>query len=240
VSEFERVVCEHEGITLRGELAVPHAAGPHPAVLVVHTAFGLGEQMRGVIRNFAAEGYVALAIDMFGEGAYSEDTAVVAELVRPVWGNASRLRERMGTWLALLQAREDVLASRIAAVGYCFGGQCVLELARGGGDIRAVVSCHGILSTSAPAERGVVRAHVMVCTGARDPHAPPGDVDALRTELTAAGASWQITEFGSAYHAFTDPEAASPQTGRAYDPLAHELSWEGTLALFDRKLRRDQ
>jgi dienelactone hydrolase len=177
---------------------------------------------------------------MFGEGAYSEDTTVVAELVKPLWGNASRLRERMGAWLALLQARDDVLAERIAAIGYCFGGQCVLEFARGGADICAVVSYHGILTTSAPAKRGVVHAHIAVYTGARDPHAPRSDVDALKQELAAAGADWQITEFGSAGHAFTDPEAASPQTGRAYDPLAHHLSWAGTLALFDRKLRRDQ
>jgi dienelactone hydrolase len=240
MSECERVTCEHEGINLRGELAVPRATGPHPAVLVVHTAFGLGEQMRGVIRSLATEGYVALAVDMFGEGAYSEDTTVVAELVRPVWGNSSRLRERMAAWLSLLQARDEVQADRIAAIGYCFGGQCVLEFARGGADIRAVISYHGILSTSAPARPGAVRAHVGIYTGARDPHAPRSDVDALRSELTAAGADWQITEFGNAYHAFTDPKAASPQQGRAYDRLAHELSWAGTLALFDQKLRRDQ
>jgi dienelactone hydrolase len=207
-------------------------------VLVVHTAFGLGEHMRGVIRSLAAEGYVALAVDMFGEGAYSEDTAVVAELVKPVWGNAARLRARMGAWLAVLRGRNEVIADHIAAIGYCFGGQCVLEFARGGADVRAVVSYHGILSTNAPAQRGAVRAHVSVYTGALDPHAPAADVAALRAELTAAEADWQITEFGSAYHAFTDPEAASPQTGRAYDPLAHQLSWAGTLALFDQTLRR--
>jgi dienelactone hydrolase len=237
MSEFETVICHHEGIALRGELAVPKAAGPHPAVLVVHTAFGLGEHMRGVIRELAQAGYVALAVDMFGDGAYSEDQAVVAELVAPVWGNAPRLRARMGAWHDRLRSRSDVRADRIAAIGYCFGGQCVLEFARGGADVQAVVSYHGILGTSAPAERGAVRAHVAVYTGGRDPHAPRADVEALRAELTAAEADWQISEFGSAYHAFTDPEAAAPQTGRAYDPLAHRVSWAGTLALLELKLR---
>ncbi len=240
MSEFETIVCEHEGIALRGELAVPAGLGPHPAVLVVHTAFGLGEHMRGVIGELAAEGYVALAVDMFGDGAYSEDTAVVAEFVKPVWGNSTRLRARMAAWHELLEARPEVAADRIAAIGYCFGGQCVLEFARGGAEVKAVVSYHGILSTNAPAERGAVRAHVSVYTGARDPHAPRADVEALRAELTAAEADWQITEFGSAYHAFTDPAAATPETGRAYDPLAHALSWAGTLALLKAKLRAAQ
>ena len=237
---METIICEHEGMTLRGELARPEIPGPHPAVLVVHTAFGLGEHMRCVIRDLAAAGYIALAVDMFGDGAYSEDEAVVAGMVAPVWGNAARLRARMAVWHDLLRARNDVIGNRIAAIGYCFGGQCVLEFARGGGDVKAVVSYHGILNTNAPAQPGAIRAHVAVYTGARDPHAPPADVAALRAELAAAGADWQITEFGEAYHAFTDPAAASPERGRAYDPLAHRLSWAGTLALLDLKLRTAQ
>lgn len=237
LSEFETIVCEHEGIALKGQLSKPAAPGPYPAVLVVHTAFGLGEHMRDVIRQLAAEGYLALAVDMFGDGVYSEDERVVAGFVRPVWGNAPRLRARMGAWHEVLKTRSDVVADRVAAIGYCFGGQCVLEFARGGADVHAVVSYHGILTTSAPAERGAVKAHVSVYTGALDPHAPPADVEAVRAELTAAEADWQITEFASAYHAFTDPEAASPEKGRAYDPLAHRLSWAGTLATLELKLR---
>lgn len=238
VSEFETIVCEHEGIALNGLLALPAGAGPHPGVLVVHTAFGLGEHMRDVIRELAGEGYATLAVDMFGAGAYSEDEAVVAGMVAPVWGNAARLRAQMGAWHAVLRAHDGVIADRIAAIGYCFGGMCVLEYARGGGDVRAVVSYHGILPTPAPAGRGAVRAHVSVYTGGRDPHVPAADVAALRAELTAAEADWQITEFANAYHGFTDPAANTPERGRAYDPLAHRLSWAGTLALLDDKLRR--
>lgn len=236
MGEFETVICEHEGIALRGALALPEGVGPHPAVLVVHTAFGLGDHMRRVIRDLAAQGYAALAVDMFGEGAYSEDEGVVAGLVTPLWGNSGRLRARMDAWHEVLRARPDVAADRIAAIGYCFGGMCVLEYARGGGDLRAVVSYHGILGTAAPAGEGAVRAHVAIYTGGRDPHVPAADVAAVRAELSAAGADWQITEFASAYHGFTDPTADTPERGRAYDPLAHRLSWAGTLALFEARL----
>jgi dienelactone hydrolase len=99
----------------------------------------------------------------------------------------------------LLRDRADVDASRIAAIGYCFGGQCVLELARSGADLKAVLRYHGILTTAMPARPGGVRAHVAVYTGAKDPRIPRDHLDALRAELLAAGADWQITEFGSAY-----------------------------------------
>lgn len=237
MARLEEIHCEHEGLDLVGRLAVPQGSGPHPGVLVVHNAFGLGEQTCEIARRLASAGYAALAVDMYGGGAYSEDSAVVGTFVAPLWGNSARLRARMDVWLAVLRQRSEVVAERIAAIGYCFGGQCVLELARGGADVRAVASFHGILSTDAPAAPGAVRAHVAVYTGARDPHAPRGDVEALRAEMEAAGADWQITEYGRAYHAFTDPGANTPQTGRQYDALADRTSWASTLALLDDRLR---
>lgn len=240
MSAFETVVCRHEGLELTGLLAVPATRGPHPGVLVVHNAFGLGEHMRDVIRDLAAAGYAALAVDMYGGGAYSEDENAVAGLVAPLWGNSERLRARMGAWHDALRIRREVIADRVAAIGYCFGGMCVLEYARDGADLRAVVSYHGILSTSAPARSGAVRAHVAVYTGGRDPHVPADHVAALRAELAAAGTTdWQITEFANACHAFTDPAANAPDKGRAYDRLADRLSWAGTLALFEERLRAD-
>jgi dienelactone hydrolase len=116
--------------------------------------------------------------------------------------------------------------------------QCVLELARSGADVKAVVSYHGILTTAMPAKAGAVKAHVAVYTGAKDPYAPREHVDALQDEMIAAGARWQITVFGAAYHAFTDPDAAVKSvSGLAYDPLADRLSWAGTEALLDALLQ---
>jgi dienelactone hydrolase len=234
---FEAVSCAHEDRVLRGRLYRPLSSGPHPGVLVVHTAFGLGGHIPQIAERLAAQGYTALAVDMYGDGAYSEDEQIIAELVRPIWGNAPVLRRRMQAWLDVLRGDATVIPDRIAAIGFCFGGQCVLELARSGGDVRAVVSFHGILTTAQPAERGAIRAKVAVHTGARDPHASAADVSALRAELTTAKADWHIAEYGNAYHAFTDPEARSPQTGRAYDALADQVSWVSTLGLLAATLR---
>lgn len=233
---LDRVVCEHEGTVLDGRLVVPAGTGPFPGVLIVPTAFGLGGHIPGIARRLADAGYVALAVDMYGAGAYSEDTDVVATLVGPLWGNAERLRSRMNAWLEALRGHPQVAAERVAAIGYCFGGQCVLELARSGADVRAVVSFHGILTTQAPAQPGAVRAYVAVHTGARDPHVPAADVAALRAELAASGADWHITEHGRACHGFTDPAAASPEIGRAYDAMADNLSWSSTTALLSAVL----
>lgn len=237
VASLAPVSCRHEDLVLEGQLAVPAGAGPHPAVLIVHTAFGLGGHVLEVADRLASEGFIALAVDMFGGGAYSEDPQVVADMVKPVWGDAPRLRSRMSAWLALLRSRPDVAADRVAAIGYCFGGQCVLELARGGADVRAVVSFHGILTTDMPARKGAIRAHVAVHTGALDPHAPPHHVEALRKELTAAGADWHIVEYGNTYHAFTDPDAQSPETGRAFNALADQVSWSHTMGLLSTVLK---
>lgn len=235
--ELQQIGCDHEGAALKGLLAIPAGQGPHPAVLVVHTAFGLGNHMRSVIGELAAEGYVALAVDMYGDAAYSEDEQVVAGLVGALWGNSDRLRARLSAWHEVIVQRREVIADRIAAIGYCFGGMCVLEFARGGADVRAVVSYHGILPTDAPARHGSVKAHVSVYTGGRDPHVPAADVQTLREEMVASGADFQVTEFSQACHGFTDPEADTPNRGRAYDSLAHQVSWAGTLALFNQLLR---
>lgn len=234
---LERVICHHENLVLEGQVATPDGPGPHPAVLVVHTAFGLGGHIPEIARRLAAHGFIALATDMYGAGAYSEDQQVIAELVKPVWGNSPRLRSRMNAWLSLLRSRPDVAPDRIGAIGYCFGGQCVLELARSGADVQAVVSFHGILRTSMPAHPGAVRACISIHTGALDPHAPRADVEALRAEFTAAGADWQISEYGSAYHAFTDPAAREPERGRAYDALADRISWSHTMGLLSAVLK---
>jgi len=107
----------------------------------------------------------------------------------------------------------------------------VLELARSGADVKVVVSYHGILTTSMPAKAGTVQAQVAVYTGAKDPYALREHVDALRDEMIAAGARWQITVFGDACHAFTDPNAAATLSGLAYHPLADKVSWAGTVTL---------
>lgn len=223
---------EHEGAVLQGQLAVPQGPGPHPGVLVMHNAHGLGPHMTQVAERLAALGFVALATDMYGGGAYHTDKDGAGRSLLPLWENPQLLRARVVHWYEHLESRSEVDPQRLAAIGYCFGGQCVLELARSGADVKAVVSYHGILKTHERARASGVNALVAVYTGVLDPYAPAEDVQALREEMTAAGARWHLTEFGDAYHAFTDtrlPTQASE--GMAYNALADSVSWNGTLAI---------
>jgi dienelactone hydrolase len=162
---------------------------------------------------------------------FHEEPSAAGASLGPLWNNPQLLRSRVVAWHEWLRERAEVAPGRIAAIGYCFGGQCVLELARSGADVKAVVSFHGLLTTSMPAQAGTVRAHVAVYTGAQDPYAPRKHVDDFQDEMHAAGATWQITNFGRCYHAFTDEHISATLPGLAYDPVADKVSWAGTLAL---------
>lgn len=237
MQDFQPIQCEHDGHVLNGVIAVPEGPGPHPAVLVMHHAIGLGKAVHEAMKRLTALGYVAVGADMYGPGRELSEEEVREHIV-PLHTNPSVLRARVVRWFDLTVARADVDPARTAAIGYCFGGQCVLELARSGADVKAVVSFHGLLGTHAPAHAGTVHGQVAVYTGAKDPWAPAEDVEALRNELTEAEARHQITVFSDAEHAFTDPDGH--EIGRAgirYHPIADKVSWAGTVALLGAVLR---
>jgi dienelactone hydrolase len=238
VTGLQTVPCQHEGAELRGEMAAPTMAGRHPAVLVMHTALGLSDHMRRQARLLAQLGYVAVATDMYGGGFYLNDPeAEAAGTFGRLIDNPALLRARTVAWHAQVRALPNVDPTRMAAIGYCFGGRCVLELARSGADLRAFVSYHGLLDTAAPAHPGAVRGLISVYTGGRDPYAPEKDVEALRHEMTAAKARMQLTVFSHAAHGFTDPHAArAGRPGIEYDELAERVSWAGTLAILQSEL----
>lgn len=238
----EPIEIAHDGARLRGVLVRPMGdgpagEGPFPTVLVLHSGVGLYDFYRDKAVELAALGYLAVAPNLF-------DASV--DLTRPdsygaaymgLMENPAQLRARLAAWLAVVAARAEVDAARIAAIGYCFGGHCALELARSGADLRAFVSYHGTLKTSAPATPGTVRGHVAAYCGAEDPYAPMDDVIALRQELEAAGAAYSLQVFGGVAHSFTDPHAdRHDHPGIRYDPLAAKLSWTGTLALLEEVL----
>lgn len=235
--------CMHEGVALEGLVARPSGLGPFPTVMVMHSAHGLREQVRDTIAKLASLGYLAIATDMYG--AEVQNAAI--EAAHSAYGQfigagMAKVRSRSLAWLEAVRALPDVDAARVAAIGYCFGGHCVLELARAGADLQLVVSYHGTLKTHAPAEPGVPHCEVVAYCGAQDPFAPIEDVDALRRELTAAGARYQITVFGDAAHSFTDPDAErmSPDIeGIRYNAIAHRVSWAGTLTLLAALLGPD-
>ncbi|MCX4090885.1 dienelactone hydrolase family protein [Nocardia sp. alder85J] len=239
MTEFAAVPLHHDGADLIGGLAVPDGPGPHPGVLVVHTALGPTDMMRERAARLARLGYAALVVDMYGGGrsypvAEEAGAPFVALLAKP-----ERLRERMVAWHDTLAARPEVDADRTAAIGFCFGGRCTLELARSGAEVKAVVSYHGLLSTEQPAEPGAVRAHVAVYAGALDPFAPRADIDRLESELSTAGADYTLTVFQRAAHGFTDPDAdAMGRDGISYNAEADALSWAATVALLETALAR--
>lgn len=227
----------HAGTALIGQLAMPAGEGPFPAVLVMHNAAGLGQQVREVAMQLAALGYVAVATDMYG-GGQEVDPWAKGAISQTVGRDPDLVRSRIRAWFETVAALPGVAADRIAAIGYCFGGSCVLELARCGLPARAVVSYHGILTTTRPMERSVFGGEVHVYSGALDPYAPHDQVEALRMEMTGAGARHAITVFGDAAHGFTDRHYdAKGRPGIAYHELADRVSWAGTVALLDLVLR---
>jgi dienelactone hydrolase len=238
---MEPIEFEHEGTLLRGYAALPVAAERAPAVLVMHSALGIAHKVNEqTARKLAERGYVAVCTDMYG--AHLEEGSVV-ECGRAFAQNLAdpeKQRRRTAAWFDRIAARPDIDDERIAAVGFCYGGTTVLELARSGANLKAAVSYHGGLTTHARAEPGAIRGHVAAFCGAGDPYAPLEDVDNLRKELVDGGVrNYQVTVFGGAVHGFTDPDAADLQLeGVEYDALSNDLSWQGTLVLLQYVLGR--
>jgi dienelactone hydrolase len=225
------IECTHGEVLLRGAVARPEGEGPFPAVLVMHSALGIRHMTQGIARNLAANGYVAVATDMYGADADISDPMKAGALYAAFLENGPLLRARCALWFDTVAQMPDVDANRVAAIGYCFGGQCVLELARSGRDLRAAVSFHGSLKTHAPAMPDEIKGEVAAWCGARDPFGPAEETVAFRAEMEAAGASWQITEWGKVAHGFTDPKAEGGMPGIEYDALADKVSWAGTVAI---------
>lgn len=209
----------------QGYLASPEGDGKRPGVLLVHEAPGLAEGPKLRARMLADElGYVVLAADMYGGGAPPVMGPEAMARMMPLLEDRPKLRQRARAALDALMALPKVDTSRVVAIGYCFGGSTVLELARAGTPIKGVVSFHGGLKTSAPASAGAVKAKVLICTGSEDPTVPLEDRNAAQAEFTAAGADWQMIVYSGAKHAFTNPQAP-PIEGFGYQEAADLRSW---------------
>ncbi len=215
---------------LKGQLALGEGAGKRPGVVVFHEGSGLGPHPIESAERLAKLGYVALAADMFGGGRAAATPAEAATLMAPFQGDSALIRRRARAAIEALRTRPECDPTRVAAIGYCFGGATVLELARDGADLVAVVSFHGVLGTTAPAGAGAVRASVLVCAGFEDILASQADRAALEAELSAAGANWQLIVYGGAKHSFTNPgiDAVGLPDFR-YDAGADRRSWDASV-----------
>ena len=221
------VAYQHSGITLEGMLAFDDAVtGPRPGVLVSHAWGGRGEFECDKARALAQLGYAGFALDLYGKGVLGTNPEENSRLMTPFLEDRSLLQSRISQALATMQAQEEVDANRCAAIGFCFGGLCVLDLARIGTDIKGVVSFHGLFNPPGNTGDKNIRAKVLALHGNEDPMVPVDAVTALESELTAAGADWQIHVYGKTMHAFTNPEANMAEMGMMYNADAERRSWQ--------------
>jgi dienelactone hydrolase len=228
----EAIEYHHDGVRMVGQLAVDETrAGTRPAVLVSHDARGIHDQTKETARRLAELGFVALAIDYHGGGV-----PLPADEVGPrlgaLMGDPARTRAIAQAGLGALLANEYADATRVAAIGYCFGGTLSLELARSGADLAAVVGFHSGLATEHPEDAGNITAKVLVCIGADDPIIPPEQRLAFEEEMRAAGVDWQLHLYGGAVHGFTNPQADGTNPAILYNASADRRSWRSMLALF--------
>ncbi len=208
-------------------------AGTRPGVLVIPDWMGLGDFPKKKAEELAGMGYVALAADMYGVGKTPRNTQEASALAGALKADPAELRARVNAAFETLRSQKLVDPRRTAAIGFCFGGTTVLELARSGAPVAGVVSFHGGLATKAPAAPKAVKAKILVLHGADDPFTPPADVQAFESEMRAAGADWQLVAYGGAVHGFTNPAAGTDNSkGMAYNEKAALRSWEAMKVFF--------
>jgi len=234
---MKRSTLEYEfgGVTFLGELARPDTqTAARPGILVVHEGTGLTDHAKRRAHELAERGFVALAVDMFGGGNVAPSMAEGRPRMLALRADLDLLRGRVNAGLAALRAEPGVDATRLGAIGFCFGGLCVLELARSGADVAGVVSFHGIFRTDRPAKPGDIKGKVLACHGAADPFVPPEEVAAFQKELTEAGVDWHLLVNGGAGHGFTNPNATNlGVAGVAYDANAERRSFAAMRDFFD-------
>ena len=220
---------------LEGYLAYDDAAkGKRPGVLVVHAWKGLDDNARKRADMLAGLGYVAFAADIYGKGVRPKDNTEAGQLAGKYKADRALLRSRVNAGYGELLKQANVDVTRTAAIGYCFGGTTVIELARSGSPVGGVVSFHGGLDSPTPADGKNIKAKVLALAGAADPNQKPDDLAGFKKELADAKVDWQFTEYGGAVHCFTDATAGNdPSKGCAYDERADARSWTAMRSFFD-------
>jgi dienelactone hydrolase len=230
-----RTIEYHQGNTvLEGFMAYEPAGKPlKPGVLIVHDWTGVGRFVKNRAEQLARLGYVAFAADIYGRGVRPNNPNDAAATAAIYKNNRSLLRERVKAGMEELRRQDGVDPERIAAIGYCFGGTAVLELARSGADIKGVVSFHGGLDTPNPQDAKNIRSKVLVLHGADDPFVPPEQVKVFEDEMRGGNVDWQLVKYSKAVHSFTNPDAGNDNSkGAAYNADADRRSWEQMKSFF--------
>jgi dienelactone hydrolase len=207
-------------------------SGRRPAVLISHAWGGRDNFVADKARKLAALGYVGFALDVYGKGVLGSSKEENAKLMQPFIADRSKLQQRMKVALDTVKKLPWVDEQKIVAMGFCFGGLCVLDLARTGVDIKGVVSFHGLLDAPNNTQDTKIKAKILALHGRDDPMVTPEQVLAFHEEMTQSGADWQFVTYGHTVHAFTNPIANDPDFGTAYQADADRRSWQAMQNFF--------
>lgn len=209
---------------LEGVLVARRDSARRPGVIIFPTVMGVSDLELGFARQLVHLGYTGFVADLFGKQFHRSPREIMSSELKRLRGDRASLRKRLLAVLECVRELDAVESDRIVAIGYCFGGQCALDLARSGADVAGVASFHGLLDPPG-IQPQPIKAKVLVFHGWDDPMAPPESVVALGNELTEAGADWQIHAYGHVAHGFTNPGMTGTIPGVRYNELAAERSW---------------
>jgi len=239
----KHVAYKTDSLTMKGYLAFDDATkDKRPGIIVVHEWWGNNEYSRKRAEMLAELGYVALAVDMYGDGKQADNPGDAAKMAGEVMINPTMLTARFTAALDFLKNDEHVDPVRIGAIGYCFGGGVVLAMARAGVDLKATVCFHGSVATQTPVKRGDVKGKILVCNGAADKFVPETDIKKFKSEMKSAGVDFKFVDYPGATHAFTNPAATDLgikfNMPIAYNEKADKRSWAEMQKLFNKVFKK--
>ena len=214
--------------TFEGYEALPKTlkSGKAPAVLIVHDWLGLTEKTKKAAEKIADLGYVAFAVDVYGKGIRPEGPDAAGKEAGKYYADKKLFRERLTAGFEQMKKIKEANLDKMAAIGYCFGGAAVVELARTGVDLKGVVSFHGGLNSSGPEEGKLIKGKVLAMAGADDPYVPAANLAKFEDEMRANHIDWELIKYGNAVHSFTDITAGTDNSkGAAYNEKADKRSW---------------
>lgn len=232
----ENITYSGDSITMNGFVVYDeNVEGARPAVLVVHEWWGLNDYSKMRARELAKLGYIAMAIDMYGNGKQADNPDSAGKLSGPFYGDPQMAKRRFDAALDKLKKYSQTDANKVAAIGYCFGGAMVINMAKLGDNLAGVVSFHGNLNV-VPADKNLLKAAILVCHGAVDPFVPQSEVDKFKKQMDSIGAKYTFKEYPDAVHAFTNPDATALgekfKIPIKYNAAADTASWNDMKTFF--------